>query len=96
MTENNAMTAVRDEATDTGEAKTLSLRGADYSVPASSDAWPLGALEGFEEGRIVAALRSLLGPEQWARLKEEGATLGDLNTLAEQIAGVYGFESPGE
>lgn len=96
MTEKTIAPAVRDEAQESSEPKKLTLDGAEYVLPASSDQWPLAALEGFEEGKIVAALRSLLGPQQWARLKESGATLSDLNTLAEQIAGVYGFESPGE
>lgn len=88
--------AVRDEAISVPEPKRLSLNGVEYLLPATSDQWPLAALEGFEEGKIVAAVRSLLGAEQWQRLKDTGATLGDLNALAEQIAAVYGFRSPGE
>ncbi|GAA1470232.1 hypothetical protein NE857_05545 [Nocardiopsis exhalans] len=96
MTENTAVEAVQAEATASEAPKKLTLHGSEYLLPASSDQWPLAALEGFEEGKIVAALRSLLGPEQWARLKEAGATLSDLNTLAEQVATAYGFESAGE
>lgn len=96
MTEKTIAPAVQDEATDSTEPKKLTLGENEYLVPAGSDAWPLAALEGFEEGKIVAALRALLGPDQWGRLKSTGATLSDLNTLAEQIATVYGFEAPGE
>ncbi|RKS07577.1 hypothetical protein DFP74_3255 [Nocardiopsis sp. Huas11] len=96
MMENTSAPAVQDEAVDRTEPKALTLAGVEYRVPASSEEWPLAALEGFEEGKVVAALRALLGPDQWAGLKESGATLGDLNALAEQIASVYGFQSPGE
>lgn len=91
-----AVQAVRDEAAAAPEPKRLTLAGVEYLLPATSDQWPLAALEGFEEGKIVAAVRSLLGPEQWNRLKDTGATLADLNVLAEKIASVYGFQSPGE
>lgn len=91
-----AARAVRDEATAAPEPKRLTLGGVEYLLPATSDQWPLAALEGFEEGKIVAAVRSLLGAEQWQRLKDKGATLADLNVLAEQIAAAYGFQSPGE
>ncbi|WP_017542960.1 hypothetical protein [Nocardiopsis prasina] len=91
-----AARAVRDEATAAPEPKRLTLGGVEYLLPATSDQWPLAALEGFEEGKIVAAVRSLLGAEQWQRLKDTGATLADLNVLAEQIAAAYGFQSPGE
>ncbi|MGW5876710.1 hypothetical protein ACWFMI_09215 [Nocardiopsis terrae] len=96
MTEQTIAPAVQDEATGSTEPKKLTLAGAEYLLPAGSEEWPLAALEGFEEGKIVAALRALLGPEQWSRLKGTGATLSDLNTLAEQIAAAYGFETPGE
>lgn len=93
-----AAAAVRDEALAGSGAsdKRLALGGREYRIPATSDAWPLEAAEAFEEGKVLAALRALLGAEQWSALKASGATLSDLNALAEQIAEAYGFDSTGE
>ncbi|CAM3624611.1 hypothetical protein GCM10009799_05920 [Nocardiopsis rhodophaea] len=102
MTETNTLSegstapAIQAEAVGSTEPKRLTLAGAEYRLPATSEHWPLETMEAFEEGKVVTALRGLLGPDQWKQLKSTGATLSDLNTLAEQIASAYGFDTAGE
>lgn len=87
---------VAAEAAGAADAKRLTIGGAEYLLPPTSSEWSLETLEAFEDGKTVAALRGLLGADQWQRLKAAGATLNDLNELAEEIARAYGFDTPGE
>jgi hypothetical protein len=56
------------------------FEGDDYSIPHTSD-WPLDVLESFEDGRIVATVRALLGDEQWKRYKSKPRKASDLAVL---------------
>ncbi|MBB6173725.1 hypothetical protein HNR23_003785 [Nocardiopsis mwathae] len=95
-TTGSAAPAIQAEAVKSAEHKRLTLAGEEYLLPPSSEDWSLETMEAFEEGKVVSAVRSLLGAEQWQRLKATGATLSDLNKLAEQIATAYGFDNAGE
>lgn len=62
-------------------------------VEADTALWPLEVFEAFEDGRVLAALRALLGEEQWATYKAAAPrTVGDLNILAEKISEAVGLQ----
>lgn len=52
----------------------------DFSIPGVDD-WDLEALEAYEDGRVVALLRTLLGAEQWAAFKAKPRKVADLNAM---------------
>jgi len=55
----------------------------EYTVPQRDD-WPIDALEAQEEGRIVAALKELLG-DQWTKFRKVGKTAKDLDEFCEAM-----------
>lgn len=83
-----AAAAVKAEAK--GEGFTVEFDGESYVIPPALD-WDLEALEALEEGRVVAAVRALLGDEGWARFREKRRTVRDLNEFFELAAGAAGL-----
>ncbi|WP_229398173.1 hypothetical protein [Micromonospora okii] len=80
--------AARAEATET--ATTFDFDGESYSV-APSNQWDLDALDAFESGRILTAVRLILGADQLARFRSKPRTIGDLDALfdaAQKAAGI--------
>ncbi|WP_435112020.1 hypothetical protein [Nocardiopsis synnemataformans] len=95
----HAVVAARAEAMsgDVAVAKVITWRGQTYSVPPSAEEWSIEVAEAFEDGRVIQAVRGILGPDQWASMKAKlKPKVKDLNELAELIGQTYGFESPGE
>jgi hypothetical protein len=70
--------------------------GTTYTVPADRETWPVDVLEALEDGKMVRAMRALLGEKQWSRYKRNNVTAGDLNRLYEAVGKACGFESMGE
>ena len=68
-----------------------------FTVPAQS-AWPVDVWEALEDGRMVSALRGMLGPAQWKAFKatRPAPVLADMSVLADRIAKACGWESAGE
>lgn len=64
--------------------------GESYSVGAA-DGWDVEVLEAFEDGKIVTAVRALLGADQWARFKATKPTVGELNAFFEVAAEALGL-----
>lgn len=82
--------AARAEATGAGTEFTYD---GELYVIAPSKAWDLDAIDAFEDGRISACVRLILGAEQWRRFRAKPRTLGDLNDLfseAQKAAGIEG------
>jgi hypothetical protein len=81
-------TPARKPATAKTEAKdtavTFDFDGETYSVPTAAE-WDVETLEAFEDGRIIATVRTLLGAEQWAKYKAKGRRVTDLTALFEAI-----------
>lgn len=68
------------------------FEGVTYSVPSTSE-WSYDALEAFEEGRLTAFLRELLGDEQhaaWKATKPTVGKLGDLVGAMQKALGISG------
>jgi len=81
---------------DQDKPKLVVFKGTDYRLPDSPDDWDLEALEAFESGRVLAAVRGVLGEDAFAAIKRQGAKVRDLEPIMEQISKAYGFESAGE
>lgn len=81
--------AVADEAT--GTLVPVEFRGDTYLVPPTA-MWPIVALAEFEEGRVVAFLKAILGAAQHKTLLESGATVGELGDFVTAIQGALGIE----
>lgn len=64
--------------------------GVDYEIDPSSE-WPYDALESFEEGRVVAFLKIILGPEQHAAFKATKPKVSDVSRFAEVIQSTVGI-----
>lgn len=64
----------------------------DLTLTFSDDAqdWSVDAIEAFEQGKSVTALRELLGEKQWGevrKLKPKGRDVADLMDVIAQAAG---------
>jgi hypothetical protein len=70
----------------------FTYHGEGYTVPPAKQ-WPLSALRHVARGDLDDALPVLLGEEAYDRLADAGLTLGELNTLFEQIGRTYGIGS---
>jgi hypothetical protein len=81
-------TAARKPATAKTDATTTEIAfeydGAEYTIPTSGD-WDLPVLEAYEDGRVVAFTRELLGPAQWAAFKRKPRKVSDITGLFEAI-----------
>lgn len=81
------------------KVKAISFRGERLRLPElESGSLDIDVIEAFEDGKVVTAVRSLLGVEQWAKVKAmtPKPTMGDLEDIADKIAKVYGMGSTGE
>lgn len=84
---------------DQDKPKFVSHQGERYRLPASSDDWDVDSLEAFETGKVVTAIKGILGAKAWQRIRashEGGLKVRDLEPLMDQIAKAYGFDSVGE
>lgn len=86
-----------------GEDIQFDYDGHTFTLPASTDDWPLDAVEALENGRAVTALKALIGQAQyaaWSRhvQRKTGAApkARHAGELLEAIANEYGFVGAGE
>lgn len=81
-------TAARKPATAKTEAANREIAftfdGDEYVIPLSGD-WDLPVLEAYEDGRVVAFTRELIGPAQWATFKSRPRKVSDITALFEAI-----------
>lgn len=84
---------------DQDKPKFVHHNGERYRLPDSADDWDVDALEAFETGKVVSAVKGVLGEAAWRKIRaSHDGTLKvkDLEPLANQIARAYGFTSAGE
>lgn len=58
--------------------------GESYTVP-TPKLWPLEVVEAQEDGRFNAAIRELLGKEQYKTFRKKPRTLEDLDKITEAV-----------
>ncbi|QDQ97983.1 hypothetical protein [Tomitella fengzijianii] len=73
----------------------IDYRGHTYTVPADQDDWSIDALEAFERNHVVAGVRELLGPEQWARFKARHNNRRAFRGFLDEVSDVFGFGDAG-
>lgn len=86
-----AAKALKAEATET-EIK-VEFRGDEYVLPKNVEEWPLDVMEAMEDEKPVSALRSLLGPAQWAKVKSHGLKMADLEEVTDTFLNAVGLTS---
>ena len=83
-----SLSAVKGEALD--QSVTFEFDGESYTVaPAAS--WDLEWVESLEDGKIIAAIRSVLGAAQWTRFKAKKRTAADVGSLFEALQAALGL-----
>lgn len=76
--------AKAEAATEENTVFVYKFDGDDYKFD-RNDTDDVEILEAFEDGRMVTALRAILGPAQWATFKSKKRTSEDLNNMAEAM-----------
>lgn len=71
----------------------FTFRDAEYTVPQRED-WPIEALEAQEEGRMVGALKELMG-SQWFTFRKTSKTAKDLEEFAEALFAAVNIDPKG-
>lgn len=69
----------------TGKPHLVEFNGDTYEVPPAED-WDLTVLEAIDENRLTAALRALLGDDQYATFRAKNTKVRDLGAFFE-VAG---------
>lgn len=64
--------------------------GDKYEI-ATTDEWDLDVLEAYEDGKIVATVRALVGPDGWATFRAKPRKVSALNDFFEAIQGALGL-----
>lgn len=77
------------------ETVTVTHKGIDYVLPAARRDAPLELAEAIEADEMTAAVRALLGDEQWAAFKATKPTIGDRNDLFDKWVAAIGLGSTG-
>lgn len=86
--------ALKAEATE-NESIQFNYNGHTYEMP-HPDEWDIEVAEAHEEGKVVTALRRILGEEQWKLFKErEKPKSKDLDAFLKVMFDKTGME-PGE
>lgn len=68
----------------TPEAVTFEHKGVTYTVPPAAE-WDVDALEAFEDEKVTAFLRAVVGPASWAEFKATKPKVRDLRELADAL-----------
>jgi hypothetical protein len=69
--------------------------GETYTIP-HSKRMPLAFLEALEDGKLVAATKVMLGPEQYATFNSKPRVVSDLNDMLETSTKAAGGTPMGE
>ena len=72
-----------------GEKVPFTFEGVDYLVTPTSE-WEFEALEAFEEGKVLAFLRSILGEEDYGRLKASKPKVAKLRQFSSEVVKALG------
>jgi len=91
-----AKKAAKAEVRSNGH-QTITDRGVTFTIP---EKIPLDAAEAAEDGRLIAFIREMVGPDEYAQWKLSFAprrpVIDDLTPLATKLGEPYGFKSVGE
>lgn len=74
-----------------GEKIPFTWNGVDFLLTPTAD-WDYEVLEHFEEGRLIAFLKAVLGAEQHAAFKATKPKVRDLEDFVEQIQVALGIQ----
>lgn len=78
-----------------GEPFTFTHQQHTFTIPDQAQ-WPLTVLDLMSDGKIVAALKELLGPDQWTVMQTlPPLTLDDVKTLFDAVASAMGVQDLG-
>lgn len=77
------------------EEKSLNMvwKGHVYYLPVSQRDIDLEFLEAAESGQLVAAVKKLIGDDQYARFREDNKTVGELEDFMEKAQELMGGNS---
>lgn len=78
------------------EMASVQWRDLTLAFPADPEEWDIEVTEAFEDGKVVTAVRGLLGPSQWAAVKALHPKNKDLSGLYDALAQAMGMTSAGE
>lgn len=81
---------------DGSDGIAFEYEGIKLTLPVSLDEAPIELLEAFEDGKAIRAMRTLLGDEQWAKVKKVCPKVKDLKDFSDQVAAAMGFADTGE
>jgi len=88
---------------DRPETIEVEWEGLKLTLPPSPEDWSADALEAFETGKAVAAIRGVFGSAEYDRIRADFAKahgrelkVRDLSGLLDVIAREYGFGGTGE
>lgn len=88
MTETNLEKEVK-ATTEESETSVVTYDGVEYNVPSTIRLWPLEVIEAQEEGKSLAMIKALLGPEQFATFRKghdgKQRTFGEFTDLSDAL-----------
>jgi hypothetical protein len=74
--------ALADEAGN--KEVTFEYNGVEYEIPPGK-LWPLEAVEAQENGKMLTAVKELIGAEKYAELRKTAKTLEDFEEFCEAL-----------
>jgi hypothetical protein len=77
------------------ETTDVEFDGEVYTIPADPLDWDVEVTEAFEQGKVVTAVRGMLGPKQWRTVAAKGYTNRQFSKLFDLIARAGGFKNAG-
>ncbi|MGN2634627.1 hypothetical protein ACTD5D_39765 [Nocardia takedensis] len=77
------------------ETVVVAFDGEEYEIPADPLDWDLAVTEAFELGRVITAVRGLLGPRQFAKVSRKRYTNRQFSELFDLLAQAGGFDDAG-
>lgn len=66
----------------------VEFRGLELKIDKDPNEWDLEVMEAYEDGKLIPAIRGLLGDVQWAKIKRLKLKMKDLGELVEKVLGV--------
>ncbi|MBP2479100.1 hypothetical protein JOF53_007972 [Crossiella equi] len=81
--------ATKKKTTTTPASPTVDWRGLTFTLPLA-EAFPLEAIEAEEAGKPMAALRIILGTEQYAQWRTVAGTVADAEEFSAAVVGALG------
>ena len=81
------------EAEATGEnVREFQYKNKTYKINGDPEQWALEAMEAYEDGKSVAMVRALLGPDQWAQFMRTRPATKDFADFLEILFKTIGVE----